>query len=41
MNKSRSKNLTRLTATLKTQFEEFDCLEADIKKNLVGLGYEC
>ena len=33
--------MVRLTATLKTQFEESDRLEAEIKKNLVGLGYEC
>ena len=38
MNKSRSKNLTRLTATLKTQFEESDRLEAEIKKELGGVG---
>ena len=33
--------MTRLTAQLKTQFEESDRLEAEIKKNLAGLGYEC
>ncbi|MBC3831733.1 type I restriction-modification system subunit M [Undibacterium amnicola] len=32
--------MARLTAQLKTQFEENDRLEAKIKKNLVGLGYE-
>jgi len=33
--------MARLTAQLKTQFEESDQLEAEIKKNLAGLGYEC
>jgi len=33
--------MARLTSTLKTQFEESDRLEAEIKKNLAGLGYEC
>jgi type I restriction enzyme M protein len=33
--------MTRLTAQLKTQFEESDRLEGEIKKNLMGLGYEC
>ena len=32
--------MARLTSTLKTQFEESDRLEAEIKKNLAGLGYE-
>jgi type I restriction enzyme M protein len=32
--------MLRLTATLKTQFEESDRLEAEIKKNLAGLGYD-
>ena len=32
--------MARLTATLKTQFAESDRLEAEIKKNLAGLGYE-
>lgn len=32
--------MARLTAQLKTQFEESDRLEAEIKKNLVGLGYD-
>ncbi len=32
--------MARLTAQLKTQFEESDRLEAEIKKNLAGLGYE-
>jgi len=31
--------MTRLTTQLKTQFEESDRLEGEIKKNLVGLGY--
>lgn len=33
--------MARLTAQLKTQFDESDKLEGEIKKNLVGLGYEC
>lgn len=33
--------MARLTAQLKTQFEESDRLEVEIKKNLAGLGYEC
>ncbi len=33
--------MARLTAQLKTQFEESDRLEGEIKKNLIGLGYEC
>lgn len=32
--------MARLTAQLKTQFEESDRLEAEIKKNLAGLGYD-
>jgi len=32
--------LARLTAQLKTQFEESDRLEGEIKENLAGLGYE-
>jgi type I restriction enzyme M protein len=32
--------MARLTAQLKAQFEESDRLEAEIKKNLAGLGYE-
>lgn len=32
--------MVRLTATLKNQFEESDRLEAEIKKNLAGLGYD-
>ncbi|GAB6069909.1 class I SAM-dependent DNA methyltransferase [Thiomicrorhabdus hydrogeniphila] len=35
-----AEKMTRLTAQLKTQFEESDKLEAEIKKNLAGLGYE-
>lgn len=35
-----AQKMARLTATLKTQFEESDRLEAEIKKNLAGLGYE-
>lgn len=33
--------MARLTGQLKKQFEESDRLEAEIKKNLLGLGYEC
>jgi len=33
--------MARLTGQLKAQFEESDRLEAEIKKNLAGLGYEC
>lgn len=33
--------MARLTGQLKTQFEESDRLESEIKKNLAGLGYEC
>ena len=32
--------MTRLTAQLKTQFEQSNKLEAEIKKNLAGLGYD-
>ena len=32
--------MARLTAQLKTQFEESDRLEAEIKQNLAGLGYD-
>jgi type I restriction enzyme M protein len=32
--------MARLTASLKTQFEESDRLETEIKKNLAGLGYD-
>ena len=35
-----SDKMARLTAQLKEQFEESDKLEAEIKKNLAGLGYE-
>lgn len=35
-----AEKMARLTAQLKTQFEESDKLEAQIKKNLSGLGYE-
>jgi len=33
--------MARLTSTLKEQFEESSRLEAEIKTNLAGLGYEC
>lgn len=36
-----SEKMARLTTQLKTQFEESGRLEAEIKKNLAGLGYEC
>ena len=36
-----AEKMARLTTTLKTEFEESDRLEAEIKKNLAGLGYEC
>jgi len=36
-----AEKMARLTGQLKTQFEESDRLEAEIKKNLAGLGYEC
>jgi type I restriction enzyme M protein len=32
--------MTRLTTTLKAQFKESDRLEVEIKKNLMGLGYD-
>jgi type I restriction enzyme M protein len=32
--------MARLTAQLKSQFEQSDKLEAEIKKNLAGLGYD-
>lgn len=35
-----AEKITRLTAQLKTQFEESDFLEAKIKNNLAGLGHE-
>ena len=35
-----AEKMTRLTAQLKEQFEESDKLEAEIKTNLAGLGYE-
>ncbi|TRX03019.1 type I restriction-modification system subunit M [Candidatus Methylobacter oryzae] len=35
-----AEKMARLTAQLKTQFAESDRLEAEIKKNLAGLGYE-
>lgn len=35
-----AKKMARLTEQLKTQFEESDKLEGEIKKNLGGLGYE-
>ncbi len=35
-----AEKMARLTAQLKTQFEESDKLEGEIKKNLAGLGYE-
>lgn len=33
--------MARLTGQLKEQFEQSDALEAEIKKNLAGLGYGC
>lgn len=36
-----AEKMARLTTQLKTQFEESDRLEAEIKNNLAGLGYEC
>jgi type I restriction enzyme M protein len=36
-----AEKMVRLTGQLKTQFEESDRLETEIKNNLVGLGYEC
>lgn len=35
-----AEKMARLTAQLKTQFEESDRLEAEIKKNLAGLGFD-
>jgi type I restriction enzyme M protein len=35
-----AEKMARLTGQLKTQFEESDRLETEIKKNLAGLGYE-
>jgi len=35
-----AEKMARLTAQLKTQFDESSRLEAEIKKNLAGLGYE-
>jgi len=35
-----AEKMARLTSQLKTQFEESDRLEGEIKKNLAGLGYE-
>jgi type I restriction enzyme M protein len=35
-----AEKMARLTGQLKTQFEESDRLEAEIKKNLAGLGYD-
>lgn len=36
-----AEKMARLTAQLKEQFEESDRLEAEIKLNLGGLGYDC
>jgi type I restriction enzyme M protein len=36
-----AEKMARLTGQLKVQFEESDRLEAQIKRNLAGLGYEC
>ncbi|MBO1520441.1 type I restriction-modification system subunit M [Oceanisphaera pacifica] len=36
-----AEKMARLTSTLKEQFAESARLEAEIKKNLAGLGYEC
>ena len=36
-----AKKMARLTGQLKEQFVEGERLEAEIKKNLAGLGYEC
>ena len=41
MIKTLNKKMQRLTTQLKDQFEESARLEAEIKKNLMGLGYEC
>ncbi|TQV87561.1 type I restriction-modification system subunit M [Aliikangiella coralliicola] len=35
-----AEKMARLTGQLKTQFEESDSLEGEIKKNLAGLGYD-
>ncbi len=35
-----AEKMARHTAQLKTQFEESDKLEGEIKKNLAGLGYD-
>ncbi len=35
-----AEKMARLTAQFKTQFAESSRLEAEIKKNLAGLGYE-
>ena len=35
-----AEKMARLTSQLKTQFEESDRLEAEIKKNLAGLGFD-
>lgn len=35
-----AEKMKRLTAQLKGQFEESKRLEAEIKKNLAGIGYE-
>ena len=35
-----SDKMARLTAQLKTQFEQSDKLEQQIKENLEGLGYD-
>lgn len=39
-NESFSEKMARLTAQLRAQFDESDRLEADIKNNLMGLGYD-
>ena len=36
-----AEKMARLAGQLKTQFEESDRLEVEIKKNLAGVGYEC
>jgi type I restriction enzyme M protein len=35
-----AEKMARLTGQLRSQFEEADRLEGEIKKNLAGLGYE-
>ena len=35
-----AEKMARLSAQLKSQFNQSDMLEAEIKKNLAGLGYE-